>query len=371
MLLRHAGRAFDDRAVAIDCILRQPDPPAFRDADLRLHDVDPGDHLGHRVFDLDTRVHLDEVELAGVGIHQELDGARMRIADRAHQAQRGFTQCVPAIVIEVRRRCAFDHLLVAPLHRAVTLVQMHDGAVRIAEHLHLDVTRVAHELLDIHLVVAECGQRLTSRDGQQRFQVALVLEHAHPAPAAAPARLQHQRIADFFSQRLAGGEIVRQRRGRGHHRHAGGDRRVARGHLVAERAHHVGRRADPADARIDHGLREFGVLGQEAVAGVDRIDIGLPCDAQDVVDVEIRGERLLAFADQIALVRLEAMQRQAVFLRIDRHRADVQLGGGTHHANRDFRAVRDQDGLDGGWSHGSHGWFIVEFSFPTRPPPPA
>ena len=29
-----------------------------------LHDVDAGDHLGHRMLDLDAGVHLDEVELA-------------------------------------------------------------------------------------------------------------------------------------------------------------------------------------------------------------------------------------------------------------------------------------------------------------------
>ena len=48
---------------------------ALGDADLRLDDVDAGDLLGHRVLDLDARIDLDEVEFAGVGIHQELDGA--------------------------------------------------------------------------------------------------------------------------------------------------------------------------------------------------------------------------------------------------------------------------------------------------------
>src|SRR5690606_20386628 len=36
---------------------------AGSDADLLLHDVHPGDHLGHRMFDLNAGVHLDEVEL--------------------------------------------------------------------------------------------------------------------------------------------------------------------------------------------------------------------------------------------------------------------------------------------------------------------
>jgi hypothetical protein len=48
---------------------------ALADADLRLDDVDAGDLLGDRVLDLDARIDLDEVELAGVGVHQELDRA--------------------------------------------------------------------------------------------------------------------------------------------------------------------------------------------------------------------------------------------------------------------------------------------------------
>jgi hypothetical protein len=40
-----------------------------------LHDVDAGHLLGHGVLDLHARVDLDEVEGAGVHIHQELDRA--------------------------------------------------------------------------------------------------------------------------------------------------------------------------------------------------------------------------------------------------------------------------------------------------------
>jgi hypothetical protein len=49
---------------------------ALGDQDLRAHDVDAGDLLGHGVLDLHAGVHLDEVEGAGVHIHQELDRAR-------------------------------------------------------------------------------------------------------------------------------------------------------------------------------------------------------------------------------------------------------------------------------------------------------
>ena len=68
------------------------------DVDLRLDDVDAGDDLGDRVLDLDARIDLDEVELAGVGIHQELDRAGADIVGGAADLQR--------VARTARARCA-------------------------------------------------------------------------------------------------------------------------------------------------------------------------------------------------------------------------------------------------------------------------
>jgi len=84
-LRRHARSVLDDVAIRVAPIGRLADPGALGDADLRLDDVDPGDLLGDGVLDLDARVHLDEVEASGVGIHQELDSAGMGVANRARQ----------------------------------------------------------------------------------------------------------------------------------------------------------------------------------------------------------------------------------------------------------------------------------------------
>src|SRR3546814_2636090 len=46
---------------------------AIGDADHFLDQVDAGDHLGDRMFDLDARVHLDEIE-AAIFV-QEFEGA--------------------------------------------------------------------------------------------------------------------------------------------------------------------------------------------------------------------------------------------------------------------------------------------------------
>ena len=46
---------------------------APRHADLFLHQIDAGDHLGDRMFDLNPGIHLDEVKTT-IGIEEELDG---------------------------------------------------------------------------------------------------------------------------------------------------------------------------------------------------------------------------------------------------------------------------------------------------------
>ena len=58
---------------------------------------------------------------------------------------------------QIRCRCPLDDFLVAPLHRAVALEQVHDIAVRIAENLNLDVARALDEFLEIDFIVAESG----------------------------------------------------------------------------------------------------------------------------------------------------------------------------------------------------------------------
>src|SRR5690606_2336367 len=54
---------------------------AVGDENLRLHNIDSGDLLGHRVLDLDARVDLDEVEIPRIAVDEELDSPRVFITD--------------------------------------------------------------------------------------------------------------------------------------------------------------------------------------------------------------------------------------------------------------------------------------------------
>ena len=168
---------------------------ASRDANLPLHQVDAGHHLGDRMLDLQARVHLEEVERA-VLVEQELDRAGVGVAHRLRDRRRGRRHAPPQLRRDRERRALFDDLLVAPLDRALALDERQHGAVMIAEQLHFDVARRHDAALEIDRAVAECRLRLGSRGAKRARQIGGRRDHAHALAAAAGHRFQHQRIAD-------------------------------------------------------------------------------------------------------------------------------------------------------------------------------
>ena len=209
------------------------------------------------MLDLDPAVQLQEPELAAR--EHELGRARARVADRACERDRRRAHLGPQLRVERRRRGLLEHLLVAPLHRAVALAEREHGAVGVGEDLDLDVAGPLDVALAEDGAVAERRLCLARRGRERLFELLRLAHDPHPAPAAAGRRLDEQRIAE--RGRLAGG----------HHRDArlGGD--PLRRQLVAAQPEGFGRRADPRQARCHDRLGEVGVLGEEAVAGMDRV----------------------------------------------------------------------------------------------------
>ena len=96
---------------------------AGRDLDLLLHEIAAVDFLGDRVLHLDAGVHLDEVIVALV-IDQELHRAGIHVADRFRELDRGVAHFLAQRWREQRRRTFLDHLLVAPLDRAIAFAEV-------------------------------------------------------------------------------------------------------------------------------------------------------------------------------------------------------------------------------------------------------
>ena len=336
--------ALDRVAAAGDRALRERQLLAGGDPDLHLDDVDAGHPFGHRVLDLDAGVHLDEEELAV--LVQELERAGAAIADLLAGGDAALADLLDHAARDSRRRRFLDDLLVAPLHRAVALAEPDGVLVRVGEDLDLDVARVLEELLHVHRRVAERRAGLGARHLHRRDERRLGVDDAHAAPAAAARRLDDHRVADRPRRLDRLLRIVGQRAfGAGDARHARLDHRLLGRHLVAHDPDRLGRRADEGEAAALDALGEVGVLGQEAVAGMDRLGVGHLGGGDDRrhVEVALRGRRR---ADADRLVGELHVLRVAVGLRIDDDRLDAELAAGALDAQGDLAAVGDQDLLE-------------------------
>ena len=106
------------------------------------------------MLDLDARVDFQEEELAAF-VHQELDGPRPPVVRPLHQPNRGGTDLISERGVQAHRGRDFDDLLVPPLDRAVPLPEMDEPSLSIAQDLHLDVSRLPDQLLEIDGAPAE------------------------------------------------------------------------------------------------------------------------------------------------------------------------------------------------------------------------
>ena len=179
--------------------------------------------------------------------------------------------CCRMLLGEVRAGCDLDHLLVAALHRAVALPEVHEVALDVAQDLHLDVLGPRDVALEKDVGPAKRRRRFTARFSDLARQVLGPFDSADSAAAAAEARLDHQRVADPLRCRRDVVMLAEGLFGAWNRRHADGMREPPGGRLVAEGFELLDSRADEGDAGGFAGTRQADVLGEEPVARVDRI----------------------------------------------------------------------------------------------------
>src|SRR5262249_31214874 len=90
------------------------------------------------------------------------------------------------------------------------------------------------------------------------------------------------------------------------------------------------------------GACKAGILGEEAVARMDRLGAAAPGHVQHLGDVEIRFVRR-SRTEMISLIGVAHMQRGAVHIREHRHRSDAHFAASPDDSHGDFAAVRDED----------------------------
>ena len=351
-------------AVQFDLILFQRHRLACGDAELPLDQIDAGDLFGDRVFDLQPGVHLHEPDAVGLeafgGIGDEFDGAGALIVHRPRGLDGGVGDGLAGGGVHAGGRSLLDHLLMAALQGAVALIKMDDGAVRVPEHLHLDVARAGDVFLDQDAGVAEGGLALAPGRGEAVGEILGAVDLPHPLAAAAGDSLDQDRIADGIGLGLQAGQRLVLTEIAGRDRHAGRDHQGFGSILQPHGADGGGRRADPDQTGGHDSLGEVGILGQEAIAGMDGLGARGLCGGEHLRRVQI-GFACRGRADQDGLIGLPDMQGLRIGLGIDGDGPDAHATGGAEHAAGDLATIGDQDGGEHGSVLDASGdeWLVI------------
>ena len=345
--------ALDGMAVRRQEALRiEREPLTARDPDLPAHEIDAGHHLGDGMFDLQPRVHLEEVVRAVPG-QQELNRARIGVTGRARHSgsRRGDRRA--QFGADRERRRLLDHLLVSALDRTLAFDERQHRAVMIGEQLHLDVPGVDDASFQVNRRIAKRRAGLGPRRANGAGEIRRARDRPHPLPAAACHGLHQQWIADGpgHAGHVRVGYVGRERLlGAGHDRHTGANSDRARRRLAAHQRHRFRRRADENEAGVANRRGKVFVLRQEAVAGMYAVGARPLRRVDDAVDPEVAVARR-ARPDEIGLVRVAHVQRRAVALGVHRDRRDLHLTAGADNPDGYLAAVGNEDF--------AQGWIVV------------
>src|SRR5690606_29599903 len=313
----------DGPPARIDILLGEAQLLAGSNPQLLLDQVAPGHGLGNWMFHLNPGVDLDEVELV-FRIDNELPRAGIIVARLPDESHGGRADVFADLLRQVRGGTLFDQLLVLALHRAVALPQMHDVPVLIGEDLHLDVTRLLDQLLNVDPGILEGLLGLCRGGLEFGPQGHLIVGRADSLAPAAGGRLDQYGISNLLCH-PQGLELVRHESGAaGHTGDISLPRDVAGRNLVAQFEHRLVRWTDELDLRSPALFREVGVLSKKSVSRVQRLDVADLRSTDDPFDPQItlcrrRRTGAVSLVGQIEIVSA------AVRLAEDSDRVDPQF----------------------------------------------
>src|SRR6202035_6158562 len=115
---------------------------------------------GHRMLDLDARVHLEEIEPLALRINDEFNGAGAPKAEALREPHGGLQQRIAQRLRQAWSRRLLDELLVAALHGAIALAELDHSPRAVAQNLHFDMSSAVDEALQVDARVAECSPGL-------------------------------------------------------------------------------------------------------------------------------------------------------------------------------------------------------------------
>ena len=216
----------------------------------------------------------------------------------------------------------------------------------IEKDLRFHMARARQVFLDVDRGVAEIGVRFAPGTIKRGGKLARIVDHAHALATTAEGCLDRDRVTEFFAQR--GDRLDRLGRfgSPWHHRDLGLSRMTPGSNLVSHRLDGCGRGTDPGDAGPGYRLGEPGVLGEKAIAGMNRIGPSGRRDLEDLLGVEVGlGSRCRAHVP--GFISQLHMQRVTIEVGIDGNRVDAHLLGSADDPHRDLSPVGNKEAGNG------------------------
>ena len=201
--------------------------------------------------------------------------------------------------------------------------------------------RPGNIFLDQDLIVAECRTRLALGACDGLGELTGIADDPHSPASAAGRRLDQHRIADRVSRRLQRLRALIVAVIARHDRNAGGFHQRLGGRFRAHQADGRSRRPDENQTGIGAGLGEVGVLGEKAVARMDRLGAGGARRIDDRLDMQVAVLRRCR-ADEHCFVRQIDMHGIAIGIREHDDGGEAHALRRADDPARDLAAVGDQ-----------------------------
>ena len=324
-------------AANFQIVLRKTKTFSARYAYLLLHQVDARDEFRYRVFHLQAGIHFQEIEMV-VGIQQKLYGSGPDIIATPGHTHCGCSHALAQIGGKDGTGGFFDHFLVSPLYTTVPLEQVHDVAMRIGQHLNLNVPGFADVFFNKNRAVPE------GTDGFAHGAVHLLgkffgaFYDAHAFTAATGSRFDEDRKADLLRGALG---FLHVRNGvidTGHHGYVVVFDGFLGRQLIAHHFDGVRPWSDEDDPGFGHFLGEDRVFAQEPVPRMDRIGSGITAGLNDLVHHQV-GLCRRGRSQQYGFVGEAYVRGVAVGLAVHRDGLKAHFAGGAHDAQSDLTPV--------------------------------
>ena len=143
---------------------------------------------GDSMFDLDTRIDLDEVMPAHL-VDQELSSTRVPVPDTLRKLDGVGQNGLADFLRKMSRGSDFDDLLVTTLDGAVALEKVHSVASGIGKDLDFNMARALKEPLNEDGTIAEGGLGLGDGPLESILEIRLLADDTHTATSASHGRL--------------------------------------------------------------------------------------------------------------------------------------------------------------------------------------